>query len=307
MKCKNILALLLLAAPAIAFGQSRALPMLEINPEARAAAMGGNQYGEARNMMIYSNSSSILYSEKSWNVSAASLIYPSSDAGRLKYYGFSASHRFGRHGLNIGIRYQGGYSISLDNGEKLKPADGSADLSYSLRITNHISASVGASYIQSKVFKEASTASFNAAAYYRDTIDLGIRAEYVIGANIANIGPDLDFGRWYSNAKLPAYFGGGGELRMEMNDKNRVNISLSGQYYYLPEKSKMFTSNIGAEYSYNNMIFVRTGYKYAKRDFSSIAFGAGLLFRNISLDAAHLRGLGKNSVNLTYITLGVRF
>ena len=47
MKIRNIIiSMALLTAPMFVFGQSRAVPMLEINPDARATAMGGNQYGE---------------------------------------------------------------------------------------------------------------------------------------------------------------------------------------------------------------------------------------------------------------------
>ena len=60
MKIRNIIiSMILLTAPISVFGQSRAVPMLEINPDARATAMGGNQYGEAQTMMIYSNPTAI--------------------------------------------------------------------------------------------------------------------------------------------------------------------------------------------------------------------------------------------------------
>ena len=102
MKIRNIIiSMALLTAPMFVFGQSRAVPMLEINPDARATAMGGNQYGEAQTMMIYSNPTSILYNEDVWNFSASTQIYPSADeVGRLMFYGASASRRFGIHGVH---------------------------------------------------------------------------------------------------------------------------------------------------------------------------------------------------------------
>lgn len=309
MKIRNIIiSMALLTAPIFVFGQSRAVPMLEINPDARATAMGGNQYGEAQTMMIYSNPTSILYNEDVWNFSASTQIYPSADeVGRLMFYGASASRRFGIHGVHIGFRYLGGYSIPMDGGKNLKPADWSVDVAYSLRLFDHFSASVGASFIRSKVFKEASTVAFNVAAYYRNSFNMGIDADYIIGINAANMGPDLDYGKKYKKAKLPANFGGGGELGLNFSEKNKLNVSLAGQYYYLPEKAKLFTGNVGAEYTYAKMISLRAGYSYAQHDYSHFAFGAGFSYRIFHLGVTHQRGLGGNDVNVTLISLGASF
>lgn len=309
MKFRNTtLLMVLFAAPAFAFGQSRSVPMLEVNPDARSAAMGGNQYGEARSMLIYSNPTSILYSDKALNVSAATQIYPDADdAGRLMYYGAAASYRVGIHGVQAGFRYLGGYSIPMENGKNLKPADWSADVAYSIRFLDRISVAAGVSLLHSKILKEAYTVAFNLSAYYRNSFNMGINADYVIGVNVANIGPDLNYGKKYGKTKLPACFGAGGELGMDLGKTNRLGISLAGQYYCMPRKAKMFTGNIGAEYSYAKKISLRAGYKYAEHDYSSFAFGAGLACSIFHLDVAHQRGMGENEVNLTLITLGVSF
>ena len=115
MKMKTILVGILLAVPLLANGQSsRSLPILEINPDARTAAMGGNQYGEAATMGLYANPTTLLYKDKKWAVSAATQIFPSADddIGRLMFYGVSAGRRFGNHGVQVGFRYLGGYNPS---------------------------------------------------------------------------------------------------------------------------------------------------------------------------------------------------
>lgn len=310
MKIINIiLSTAFLAASTTVFAQSRAVPMLEVNPDARAAAMGGNQYGEAQTMLTYANPTSILYDEKEWNVSAATQIYPSADddVGRLMYYGASASRRFGIHGINVGFRYLGGYSVPMDNGKDLKPADWSVDLTYGIRLFDHFSVSVGASFIRSKILNEASTVAFNAAVFYRNSFKMGIDADYVVGVSAANMGPDLDYGKKYQKTKLPANFGGGGELGLNLNEKNRLNISLAGQYYYLPENAKLFTGNIGAEYTFAKIVSLRAGYKYAQHDYSHLAFGAGVNYNIFRLSVTHQRGMGENDVNVTLISLGASF
>ena len=129
MKLRNILASVLIGLPLLAIGQSRSLPILEINPDARATAMGGNQYGEASTMLIYANPTTLLYENMNWEVSAATQIYPKADEdiGRLMFYGVSAGKRFGNHGVHVGFRYLGGYDIPADEGKNLKPADWTVD------------------------------------------------------------------------------------------------------------------------------------------------------------------------------------
>ena len=309
MKLKNIaLWAVLSAAPVLAYGQSRAVPMLEVNPDARTAGMGGNQYGETGSMLIYSNPTSLLYGEEVWNASAATQIYPSDDeTGRLMYYGASLSRRFGKHAVHAGFRYLGGYTIPLDKGKNLKPADWSIDVAYSIRLFNHFSASVGASFLRSKVVKEASTVAFNVAAYYRNTFRMGINADYLIGINASNLGPQLNYGSKYKKTDLPACFGGGGELGLNFSPKNRLNISLAAQYYCLPQKARLFTGNIGMEYTFAKFISLRAGYNYAEHDYSHLAFGAGLHYKIFRLDVAHLHGTGENEVNQTIVSLGVKF
>lgn len=309
MKLKHILIAALLAAPLMANGQSRSLPILEIYPDARAAGMGGNQYGESKTMLTYTNPTSLLYEKAKWNVSATTQIYPKSedDVGRLMFYGASVSRRFGVHGIHAGFRYLGGYDIPVDEGKNLKPADWTVDLAYSIRFLDHFSASVGASLVHSKVVQEANTVAFNVAAYYRNTFNMGVDADYVVGINAANMGPNLDYGKGYKQSKLPANYGAGGEVGMNFNEAHRLNISFAAQYYYFPTNADMFTGNIGAEYTFLDMVSVRGGYSYAQHDYCHASMGAGVALGNIHLDAAFLLGLGGNDVNQTMISLGINF
>lgn len=305
-----ILSTALLAAPALMVcGQSRALPVLEISTDARNAGMGGNQYGYSESMLTYSNLTAILYGEETWNASAASQIFPKEDeVGRLKFYGASVSHRFSMHGLNVGYRYLGGYTVPLDEKNTVKPADFTIDLAYSIRLSDHFSAAVGASFIHSKVYKEASTVAFNAAAYYRNAINsLAGGADYVVGVNVANLGPSLDYGANYQKAKLPLSFGGGGEFGVNVSDFSRVSLALAAQYYCYPQKSKLFTGNVGAECAFGNTLFLRAGYNYAQHDLSRATVGIGAKYSILRVDFAYLKGMGDNEVDITAFTVGVSF
>ena len=308
MKLRNILAGVLLGLPLIANGQSRSLPILEINPDARATAMGGNQYGEASTMSIYANPTTLLYGEMNWEVSAATQIYPEAEdnVGRLMFYGVSAGKRFGNHGVLVGFRYLGGYDIPVEGGKNLKPADWTVDANYAIRFLDHFSATAGVSFIHSEVVEEATSVAFNAAAYYRNGFGSGISGDYVVGINVGGVGPKLDYGARYRKAKLPAHYGGGGEVGLDFNEQHRLSVSLAAQHYCYPKNAEMFTGNVGAEYTFLGLVSVRGGYTYAQHDYSRYSFGAGISFGNIRLNVAHQRGLGDNDVNQTMISLGLQ-
>lgn len=303
-----LVAALLSASAYKASAQSRALPVLEINPDARNAAMGGNQYGNSETMLTYSNPTSILYSEKKWNASLGGQLFPKQDeVGRLKYVGASVSTRFGIHGLNVGYRRLGGYEVPIDDDKTVKPADYTIDLAYSIRLFDHFSASVGASFISSKVFKTANTMAFNASAYYRNKVDLLEGAGFVVGVNVANLGPNLKYGSGYKATQLPSVFGGGGEFDLNVSQSSSLGLSLAAQYYCYPEESKLFTGNVGAEYGFKQTLFVRAGYNYAQHDYSRATFGIGGKFKDCSLDLAYLKGIGGNDVDVWAVSLGVNF
>ena len=213
--------------------------------------------------------------------------------------------RFGNHGVHVGFRYLGGYDIPADEGKNLKPADWTVDANYSIRFLDHFSATAGVSLVHSKVVEEATTVAFNAAAYYRNGFETGVIGSYIVGINVAGLGPKLDYGARYRKAKLPAHYGGGGELGLDFNEQHRLSVSLAAQHYCYPKNADMFTGNVGAEYTFLGLVSVRGGYTYAEHDYSRYSFGAGISFGNIRFNVAHQRGLGDNEVTQTMLSLGL--
>lgn len=306
---KNILSVIAATALCMAASaQNRALPILEFNPDSRMAGMGGNQYGEANGMLIFSNPTSLLYGEKDWNVSAATGIFPKQDDidDRNMFYGASISRRFGNHGIHAGFRYLGGISVPVDDGKDIKPADWTMDLAYSFRFLDNFSFMASASLLHSKVQESATTVVFNVGAYYRNTFK-NMSGDYVIGISGNNMGPNLEYGDRLKETKLPASVGLGGEAGLNLDEKNRLCFSAAAQYCYFPDNAKLFSGNAGLEYSFNRLIHIRGGYKYAEHDYSNYALGAGVSYSIFKLDVCHQRGVGGNDVNQTWLSLSVSF
>lgn len=323
MKAKNIAILMaLLATPVVAFGQkvSRSFPFLETNTSARATAMGGNQFGEAKTMMIYSNPTSILYTDSKFHISAGSRIYPKEEGYIKRNYMHTAAaaYRLGKHAFHAGYRFFGGKSIEGFNEsgnptKPIKPMDMSFDIAYSYRLTDHFSATVGASLLYSKLAKgvTGNGVAFNVAAYYRNTLNLAEGADYVIGINAVNMGPQFKYDKKKNEKQVTAYLpvcvGAGGELGVNLDDVNRVSMSLAAQYYTFPEKARCFMGNVGMEYTYNKLISVRAGYNYGENEFSHFAVGAGVQWKMLNLDVAYQKSIGSNAVHTAMATIGVNF
>src|SRR3712207_9464905 len=89
-KSLTILALSLATAMGMS-AQSRILPILEANTDARSAAMGNTMLGNTDQMNIYSNPAALTFSSRTFSADAAMEVYPKAENGRLMQYNFARS------------------------------------------------------------------------------------------------------------------------------------------------------------------------------------------------------------------------
>ena len=310
MKLKNIILSSALAVlPIVGFGQGQSVSLLDINPDAGSAAMGGNWYGESHTMSIYGNPTSIHYAKNESNAGVyltSQFFDDFADAGKMNYYAAAGHYRIGIHGIHAGVRYLGGLEIPTSN-RIIKPKTMTFDLGYSIRLGEHLSASATASLVSDEIIEKATTVSFNVAAYYRTQLDLAEGAALVAGADCGNMGPDLDYGDDYSKAHLPVYFGGGGSLGVDLFEGHHLTASLGARYYSFPEASEMFTVGAGLEYRLFDMISARGGYIYGENENSLVTAGIGAEYKAFRFDAAYLSGLGDNDMSSLLLTVGMKF
>lgn len=316
MKVKYII--LLASFIAVSLGanaqQGRPLPILDQNPDARSAAMGGNIFGETSSSYIYINPTSLLYKDVTWNVTLGAKGFSKMvDSDRPILYNINGAYRWGDHAFFAGYRYLGGQKYTPINEmgvekKEVKPYDWTIDLGYAYKFNDNISAYGSMSIVYSYIGKKAQTVAFNIGAFYRNTFTMSdMEFDYVVGIKGMNMGPKIDYGKKYSSANLPASFGGGGEIGMEFATVHRVSLAGGMQYFYLPKKAKAFSANIGGEYSFGKMIFARAGYNYQEHDMSHFAFGAGVAYKMLRLDGSYHTKANDNAPKAAIITLGVSF
>ena len=151
---------LLVLSPALLLAQSRTLPILEENPDARSMAMGNVSLMSTDRNYLYVNPSSIFYNSNRYSASVNGTFFPKNDdvSGRILYGNASAAFRFAdRHAAFIGYRYMGGETITEQTdqygnlGKDIKPVDWSFDIGYSFKIKDKLSAFSRGSIIQQKM------------------------------------------------------------------------------------------------------------------------------------------------------------
>lgn len=286
---------MLVLSPALLLAQSRTLPILEENPDARSMAMGNVSLMSTDRNHLYVNPSSIFYNSNRYSANINGTFFPKSDdaSGRMLYGNASAAFRFAdRHAAFIGYRYMGGETITGQSdqygnvGDEIKPVDWSFDIGYSFKINQNFSAFARASIIQQKIEESTNAFSFSVGGNYRTNINLGnTESQLNIAARVLDIGPAIE-----DNAKveydLPTSAQASADLTLPLSDINRLNIAVGGRYFF-PKDASLLTIGAGAEYTYNNLVSARAGYNYGENETSLATLGFGLNIKFISLDAAY--------------------
>lgn len=322
-KIYNVFAIVLLC---IAFGsaqvakaQSRALPILETQTDARSAAMGGVSLMSTDRSYLYVNPTSLLYGDKKMTISASGLLFNSPDLkeiesieGNEMFTGVSLGYRFlDRHVVYAGFRYQGGLKIlgavsgqfEENTKKSYTPFDWSVDLGYAFRFTDQWAAFATGSFIQSYTGRTAYAGAFSVGANFNSKLQLGNYESMInVAAKVADFGTPV----YYSTSDayaLPTNAQLSADLAMPFDANNKLNVALGGKYYFLPTDAQLIQVGVGAEYTLYNMVSLRAGYQYGTRETSNWGAGIGVEFYDVKLDFGYVGGLGSFKSNQLLLTL----
>ncbi|MCR5709543.1 MAG: PorV/PorQ family protein [Bacteroidales bacterium] len=130
--------------------------------------------------------------------------------------------------------------------------------------------------------------------------DLGVSLHengMTVGLKLADLGTKYSFG--HDAYSLPMRVQAGGSYKMEFASVHALTLG-ADLGYILPEEYHSFVAAAGLEYAFNQLVFVRAGYRYATAVAPSFAsFGLGFAFKGIGLDAAYLLGPVSNAWTLS--------
>lgn len=310
-----------LSSSLFAGGQNRAgtsaAPELLIPAGARYLSMGGSPVALATGVeAVYWNPAGLDRETKSANAMFSHRTYIADIA--YNYLAVSGRFDFGTIGLSLRSLDIGDIPVTTETspdgtGEIFSPTYFVLGLTYSKQLTDRISIGVSANGV-SENFAQVSTAgvAFDVGVQYRDVLAVG---GLDVGVAVKNIGPPMKYGGpgLFVNATvqgasrgstfykletaefdLPSVVEIGVGYRHHMDDMNMLNLSTTFQNNNYAYDEYRF----GAEYSYDQMLFLRAGYLFGASSndarpniFQDFTLGAGVTFKgntDISVDYAYV-------------------
>lgn len=306
MNRKSIIFLVALFVANLMVAQDRALPFLELNPDARTLGMGNAYMGQANQGYLYTNPTSMLKVDGKWAGSYSLGILPMADKQNQYFHAVNLGTKImDRHVLTAGFRYLGGMEMQQTDEygahQSFYPKDFAIDLGYALEIDNHFSAFVTGGYLRSYIGLNADAAIFGAGAYYNNEVR-NLPMEYSLGLEVRNIGPKFRYSRDGGFNNLPTSISLGGNSLYRINDDHKVNLALMGLYYTHPSLSQQFEARLGVEYTALDHYSVRTGYNFRGAN-SYFTVGLGYKISSFSVNLGYMM----NRSNNNYFAVGINF
>ena len=211
------------------------------------------------------------------------------------------------------------------------PNELALDVAYSQKFTEKLSGSVAFRYIRSDLgnglaqqeIYPGSAMAADIAAYYKTPITLqNTDATLAFGANISNIGSKISYDKKETSNFLPTNMRLGSSFEYPIDQFNRISVSADINKLLVPTQNNMTTEeysaisplsgifksfgdapgglseelreiswSLGAEYAYNNQMFVRGGY-YNENQYKGnrkyFTAGFGFKLNVFQLDAAYV-------------------
>lgn len=284
-------------------GQS--LSFLNISSDPYVHSMGGNTLTLEESAFTVSNNASAMPFSKETGHIAASYISWMPDNLNQQLIGLSGFHNINRFSYGLSGKYyiHSPYEITNNQGfsdGQFTPSEFSVDIAFSYRIIKGLSAGISLRYVNSVLSDK-----YKARAYSTD-ISVSYRTKSLrIAIAATNIGSKVDYGTTPYNMPMMAKVGIG--YILGINEKNSIGIHAEGDFLVY---KKNIMASLGAEYSYNDMVFIRAGYHYGNISYlpSYASTGIGLRVFGINLSGAYILGLDNSPINGTYMfSLGYQF
>lgn len=309
-----------------------AAPFLSIGQGARAVAMGSAFAGVANDVSaVYWNPAGLTSAE-----GFQMMFDHTTWIADIKYNFLAASYNLGSYGA-VGFSFTsssiGDMKVTTidqpgGTGETFSASDVAISLAYAMQLTDRFSIGINPKFINQSIWKMNATAfAFDIGVKYITPFDDAVLAMSIsnFGTKIQLLGNsnlvlhDLDPGTTGNNGKIPAYLETGAwslplNFRVGINytpvriDRHKLTVAADASH----PSDDYESVNLGAEYSFNNFLFIRGGYKSLFLEDSEESFTLGFGVRQslmnnaaILLDYAY-QSFGRFS-DIQKFTLSVNF
>lgn len=262
-------------------------------------------------MHIYSNPAAAVFSDDRLNISLSSNIFPTTDAGRTMQFNLGSSIELHpNRSLLVGARWKGGQEISttISNDEVgvIRPYEWTADLGYAFRVIPEVVAYATATYFQSDMGRKTNGVGFSAGFGFQKLLKLNQTSTLLtLGLRLQDVGKPIKYGDTGVPYSMPTSIQAGGDWQIALSQKHQIAYALSARYF-TPKDAQLLLISTGLEYSFNNLIAARLGYRYGQNELSQLTCGVGGHFKGFRADVSYLHGLAKNT-GLSTVLVGVGY
>lgn len=284
MRLSSVLIMIGLAL--IGYGQG--VPFVNYLSDARSAAMGYSGYADESPFAVQRNAAVMMLRQAPSTQLAASLLLWQPQMADNKLINIAGYTRSGKIGFGAGMRYNSFPSVKITDFQgnitgDLTPREMVAEVGAGFNLHESLSLGANLRYIYSDLggLKKASAFAADISALFQPSDNLNL------SAGIGSVGTAVDYGEGKSD--LPTRIQTGVAYKLLKTDLHQLN-AVADLGYQLAGINAGVIAGAGAEYTYRELVSLRTGYRYetekAGPSFASV--GAGLHLFGFTLDLAYM-------------------
>lgn len=277
-------------------GEALGFARIDYNPA--SAGMAGAGIASASNVSFaaYNNIAMVPWSGKTMDISAAYNLW-APDMAKGNSISLGGAGRIG----NLAIAAAGTFNM-YPAVDRNKPSDMMFGAGVSYRIRNILSVGVNAKYANQRL-----TPDYTIGAFMADVFLAGKWNGVSASVGVANVGGKASLSKdgtpQWARYDIPvsARFGAG---YSNVFGKNGIELQADADYYF----SGAFAAAVGAQYAFDDMVFVRAGYRYGGKAVvpSYATLGLGFKFWGVKIDAYYM--LANQTLRNTFgMSLGYAF
>lgn len=270
--------MLMLLAPICSHAQALPFTAIDYNPS--TLARGGASAVETSDFAYsaFRNAAAVPFADSKADFAVGYTMWKPSSSNMIDLAGaYNINNKFG---VALGFSYgmHPAYDIVNSDGiakGSFAPSDMQIHAGFAWRFTSFLSAGVNVGYATQALAEDASYGAVAADVFLMGQFS---GAEVAIG--VSNLGSSV------GSFQLPASLTLGAGYGLDFAQVHGVDVQLDADYYF----SGALAAALGAEYTYNDLVSARVGYRYGGKSVvpSFLSVGAGVKFIGIKVNLTYL-------------------
>jgi hypothetical protein len=284
----------------VMLSSGQAVPFLNYMSDPRTAALGNSGYVLPSAFAAQRNTSAILQDTlHPIEVAVSYLLWQPQNANN-KVVNAGGYTTFKKIGIAAGVHFNNMPAVEKTDGNgnvtgSFSPSEYALELGFGYKIKAGVAAGATVRYLGSDIggTKKASAVAADISILYNNK-------NLSAGLGLSNLGGKIDYGN--SKYNLPTRINTGAAYRHSVTNKHLLTGVIDAAYQLSPNNTGL-AGGIGAEYAYNNLLALRTGYHFENEKIgaSYTTVGCGVHFLGFSVDFAYIIAQNDNPMAQTMI------